>query len=108
MDLDGEVAAIKRRTERLEQEVFGRRQQASSRPNAAIAEHHLENGDLGEAGRVLGLERSHDGKETDESYERRLRAAVYGAEKADAVQPQKLEVGDDPKPVVGAGTDSDE
>jgi hypothetical protein len=52
------------------------------------AEELLNDGRLDEAGVEVGLDRSHDGDEPDESYSRRLRAMVFGAHKADAIKPR--------------------
>lgn len=89
-----EFHTLKNRVSALELEVFDRRpkdtppERAGSRPNKAIAEHHLENNDLEEAGRILGIKRAHGGDEDEESYKRRLSAEVHGAEAADAVKPR--------------------
>lgn len=57
---------------------------------------HLEGGDLESAGETLGITRAkvadgHAFDEDDDSYGRRLRAEVHGAEKADAVRPREAQ-----------------
>lgn len=52
------------------------------------AQHHLEAGDLDKAGAEINLGRAHDGKEENESFERRIRAALFGAASADAEKPR--------------------
>jgi hypothetical protein len=53
------------------------------------ARRHLRDGNLDGAGEALKLHRAHGGMEDDESYERRLRASVEGAEHSDAVRPRE-------------------
>lgn len=57
---------------------------------------YLEGGDLESAGEALGITRAkvadgHAFDEDDDSYGRRLRAEVHGAEKADAVRPREAQ-----------------
>ena len=52
------------------------------------AQHHLEAGDLDKAGAEINLGRAHDGKEENESFERRIRVALFGAAWADAEKPR--------------------
>ncbi len=54
----------------------------------STAEALLNGGKLDDAGKHVGLERSHDGTEPDESYERRIKAHLFGAAKADAEVPR--------------------
>ena len=82
-----ELQALKRRLEPLLQDyedhagASGRRREEADRAGALS---RLDAGDLDGAGKIIGLDRSHGGKEEDESYERRLRAHFVGADAAGA------------------------
>ena len=91
MDLDSEVLQLKRRIERLESEVLGGKSRVESHHSAhghIVAREHLDAGDLDKAGAALKLDRAHGGEESDESYGRRLHAAVDGSVSADAAKPR--------------------
>lgn len=66
----------------------GRRREAEDRREARSL---IEEGDLDGAGKLLGVDRAHAGQEGDESYGRRLLAALVGAEAADAADPRPSE-----------------
>jgi hypothetical protein len=94
MDLDSfyrEFSALKRRVEPMieEYEAHVADRPAGDRPRRARSEarHHLAAGDLGAAGKALGLDRAHGGKEDDASYGRRLRAEV-GVPEAPSAGPE--------------------
>ena len=69
------------------------------------AQHHLEAGDLDKAGAAINLGRAHDGKEENESFERRIRAALFGAASADAEKPRAAGEPVDEDPVDDGQTD---
>lgn len=97
MDLDSlnsEFQKLKRRVEPMVREyeahVSDRRraeidvQDRGSSKARALAQDALEAGNLEEAGNILNLSRSHGGDEPDDSYGRRLKAQIHGAEVAEA------------------------
>lgn len=91
MDQDAFQAEVRRFMKRVEPmlreyESYSQRDGRMPTPTHEAAKRHLENGNLDEAGAAVGLERAHDGKEEDSSFERRLRAFLFGAAQADAVR----------------------
>jgi len=92
MDLDvltKEFHALKRRVLPMLEEfdAFKRRGDGMFGQSTSAAREHLERGNLDAAGHALGLDRSHDGAESDDSYERRLLAHLDGPEAAGATGP---------------------
>lgn len=89
-DTERRVQSLEARVALLEKPSASDATHGSRRPMSRDerAREHLDKKDLNAAGRELRLNRAHEGREDDESYERRLHAAVDGAEAADAVHPR--------------------